>query len=155
MILKTLSLTRNARILTAALVAVIGLGAAKTARAEHTPYAQTITCYSASTNQCYALFPAVPAKKTLVVEYISSVAATQTPLSDAEFDVNNGSAFVYILHTLQYTNPNGDSTYVASQPMLYYWSAGQQPYFVMNAQAGPFEFISGAVTLTGYLEDTP
>jgi hypothetical protein len=35
--------------------------------------------------------------------------------------------------------------------MLYYWSAGEKPYFVMNAEAGSFEFMSGQVTLTGYL----
>lgn len=114
------------------------------------PYYQTAACYSASSNQCQALFPAVPANMRLVVQYINSTVDTPTALETGEFDVN-GTVFLPILHTLQGNDPSGNKIYVASQPMLYYWEAGQQPYFAMNAQAGGFMFMSGQVTLTGYL----
>jgi hypothetical protein len=114
------------------------------------PYYQTVSCYSASTNQCEAFFPAVPANMRLVVQYINSSVDTPTALQSAEFDVG-GTIFMPILHTLQGNDSAGNKIYVASQPMLYYFEAGQQPRFVDNAQAGSFTFMSGAVTLTGYL----
>jgi hypothetical protein len=114
------------------------------------PYYQTEACYNASENQCSALFPAVPANTRLVVQYINSSVDTPTALISAEFDVG-GTIFMPILHTLQGNDSGGNKIYVASQPMLYYWEAGQQPYLVMNAQAGGFQFMSGQVTLTGYL----
>lgn len=158
--LKTLALSRTRHTFTTALMAVLALGTSLTAAAqggphEGAPYFQTITCYSQTTNQCEALFPAVPAKKILVVEFIASSVATPTPLSDAEFFDTNHVAFISILHTLQSTDTTGNKVYVASQPMLYFFTAGETPYFVMNAQAGGFEFMSGSVTLTGYLIDAP
>ena len=155
MILKTHSLSSYGRIFTTALIAVLGLGASQTAAAQHvegTPYYQSAICYSATTNQCTAVFPTVPAKKMLVVKYIASNVDTATPLSVAEFDVN-GQIFIPILHTLQGPDPGGYSIYVASQPMIYFFTAGQSPNFLMFSQAGPVEFMSGQVTLTGYLVD--
>ena len=114
------------------------------------PYYQTVPCYSASSNQCQALFPAVPANMRLVVQYINSSIDTPTPFISGEFDVN-GTIFLPILHTLQGNDSAGNKIYIASQPMLYYFEAGQQPYFVENAQTGVFMFMSGSVTLTGYL----
>lgn len=113
------------------------------------PYYQTVTCYSESTNQCSAQFPVVPANKRLVVQYIASSIDTPTPLINVELVAN--ASFISILHTLQGTDASGSNIYIASQPMLYYFEAGQQPIFVMNAKAGGFEFMSGSVTLTGYL----
>jgi hypothetical protein len=113
------------------------------------PYYQTVSCYSATSNQCYALFPPVPANMRLVVEFVASDVDTPTPLSVAEFFTAGG--FVPILHTLQGNDPAGNKIYVANQPWRYYFEAGQQPYIVMNAQAGSFEFMSGSVTVTGYL----
>src|SRR5579863_1024780 len=116
MILKTHSLSSYGRIFTTALIAVLGLGASQIAAAQHvegTPYYQSAICYSATTNQCTAVFPTVPAKKMLVVKYIASNVDTATPLSVAEFDVN-GQIFVPILHTLQGPDPGGNSIYVAS-----------------------------------------
>lgn len=158
--LKTLALSRTRHIFTTALVAVMALGTSLTAAAqggphEGTPYFQSVICYSASTNQCEALFPAVPAKKILVVEFIASSIGTPTPLSDAEFFDTNHVAFITILHTLQSTDNTGNKIYVASQPMLYFFTAGETPLFAMNAQAGGFEFMSGSVTLTGHLIDAP
>jgi hypothetical protein len=114
------------------------------------PYYQSVTCYNASSNQCQALFPAVPSNMRLVVQYINSSIDTPTPLITGEFDVN-GTIFMPILFTQQGNDSAGNKIYIASQPMLYYFEAGQTPYFVMNAQAGGFEFMSGQVTLTGYL----
>jgi hypothetical protein len=116
------------------------------------PYYQTVTCYSSNSNQCTAQFSVVPANKRLVVEYIASSVDTPTALTIAEFDAA-GSIFIPILHTLQGNDPAGNKIYVASQPMLYFFEAGQAPYYVMNAQAGGFEFMSGSITLTGYLVD--
>jgi len=116
------------------------------------PYYQTAGCVSGNSNICYAVFPTVPANKRLVVEYINSSVDTPTALGLVEFDVNGG-IFMPILHTLQGNDPGGNKIYVASQPMLYYWEAGQAPLIVMIAQAGAFEFMSGQVTLTGHLVD--
>ena len=113
------------------------------------PYYQTVTCYSQSTNQCEAQFPVVPANQRLVVQYIASSVDTPTALITAEF-FQPGAIFIPILQTMQGTDSAGNKVYIASQPMLYYFEAGQAPYFVMNAQSGNFEFMSGSVTLTGY-----
>ena len=114
------------------------------------PYYQTVSCYSASSNQCTAQFPAVPANMRLVVQYINSSVDTPTALQTGEFDVG-GTIFMPILFTQQGNDSQGNKIYIASQPMLYYFEAGQAPYFVMNAQTAGFEFMSGQVTLTGYL----
>lgn len=132
---------------------ILTLGASEEARAAglaRAPYSQTETCYSASTNQCTATFPAVPAGKLLVVQYVASSVDTPTALESGEFDVD-GQAFIPMLYTLQGSDPGGNKIYVGNQAFLYYFQAGQQPYFVMNAQSGGFEFMSGQVTLTGYI----
>ena len=113
------------------------------------PYYQTVTCYSASSPQCTAQFPVVPPNKRLVVEFISSSVDTPTALSTVEFFAA-GPSFIPILHTLQGNDSQGNKIYVASQPMLYYFEAGQAPYLVMNALPGTPTFMSGGVTLTGH-----
>jgi hypothetical protein len=115
------------------------------------PYYQTQTCYSSNTNQCTVTFPAVPANKRLVVEFIASSVDTPTALQTVEFAANGN--FIPILHTQQGSDPFGNKIYVANQPMLYYYEPGQIPYLAMNATAAGFEFMSGQVTLTGYLVD--
>jgi hypothetical protein len=119
----------------------------------HNPYYQTETCFSGSSNQCAAQFPAVPSNKRLVVEYISSSVDTPTAFISGEFSAAGG--FIPILHTMQGNDVEGNKIYVASQPMLYYFEAGQIPLFVMNAQLASFTFMSGEVTLTGYYVTTP
>ena len=117
------------------------------------PYYLTVTCYSQSTNQCVAQFPQVPQNKRLVVEYIASSLDTPTALISGEFSAPGG--FVQILYTQQGNDTAGNKIYVASQPMLYYFEAGQSPLFVMNAQSAGFNFMSGEVTLTGYYVNLP
>jgi hypothetical protein len=113
------------------------------------PYYQTVGCYSSSTNQCTASFTTVPANKRLVVQFIASSIDTPTALQTGEFFAN-GPAFIPILYTQQASDPAGNKIYIADQPMLYYFEAGQSPYFVMNAASANFTFMSGSVTLTGY-----
>lgn len=118
------------------------------------PYYQTVTCYSASSPQCTAQFPVVPPNKRLVVQFISSSVDTPTALSTVEFFAT-GPSFIPILHTQQGLDSVGNKIYIASQPMLYYFEAGQAPYLVMNALPGGFTFMSGQITLTGYYVNTP
>jgi hypothetical protein len=146
----SISTRTRRRVLAGLLVALFVPVAGRAAAAKATPYAQTVTCYSASTNQCTALFPAVPANMQLVVQFVASSVATPTALASLEFDVV-GIGFIPILHTLQGNDSSGNKIYVASQPFTYYFAAGQQPYIDMNAQPGSFEFMSGQITLTGYL----
>jgi len=117
------------------------------------PYYQTVNCVSQTTNQCLAQFSTVPPNKRLVVEYIASSVDTPTAFVSGEFSAPAG--FISILHTQQGNDPAGNKIYVASQPMLYYFEAGQTPFFVMNAQAGSFTFMSGEVTLTGHYVNVP
>jgi hypothetical protein len=117
------------------------------------PYYQTASCVS-NTSQCAAQFPQVPPNKRLVVQYFESSVDTPTALSDGEFETPNVN-FLPILYTLQGNDPTGNKIYVSSQPMLYYFEAGQAPFFVMNAQTGGFNFMSGEVTLTGYYVNVP
>jgi hypothetical protein len=81
---------------------------------------------------------------------VASSVDTPTALVSVEFDVG-GVGFIPILNTLQGNDAAGNKIYVANQPFTYYFAAGQQPYIAMNALAGSFEFMSGQVTLTGYL----
>ena len=115
------------------------------------PYQQQVTCYSANTNQCVAIFPEVPMNKRLVVQYISSSLDTPTPLVNVEF--STGTAIFPILHTMQGNDASGNKIYVASQPMLYTFEAGQRPFVVMNTAAGAFTFVSGGIMLSGHYVD--
>ena len=118
------------------------------------PYYQTAQCVSQNTGQCIAQFPAVPANKRLVVQYFESSVDTPTSFITGEFETAGGN-FLPILYTQQGNDPAGSKIYVSSQPMLYYFEAGQAPFFVMNAQSGGFNFMSGEVTLTGYYVNLP
>jgi hypothetical protein len=115
------------------------------------PYYQTQNCFSSSTNQCTVAFPVVPPNKRLVVEFIASSVDTPTALQTVEFAANGN--FIPILHTQQGNDSSGNKIYVANQPMLYYYEPGQVPYLAMSAATAGFEFMSGQVTLTGYLVD--
>ena len=116
------------------------------------PYYKSVTCYSASSNQCAAQFPVVPANKRLVVQQFFGSVDTPTSLSVGEF-VQGDSILIPILFTYQGPDPANNKIYVANQPILYYFEAGQAPSFSMNAASGPFVFMSGSVTLTGYMVD--
>jgi hypothetical protein len=113
------------------------------------PYIQTLPCYTQTTNQCAAFFPAVPAGMTLVIEHISVSADTPTALVSADVYGNGPIQAVYM--PLQGTDSEGNNVYVTSQPYLSYYTAGQTPSVAINTKSAGFMFISGAVTFTGYL----
>jgi hypothetical protein len=113
------------------------------------PYTAFLPCYSQTTNSCTAFFPAVPAGMRLVVEFISSSVDTPTSLSNVDFYGNGAQASP--LFTLQGNDAAGNKIYIANQPMLAYFEAGQTPSVAVFAQSANFEFVSGSVTLTGHL----
>jgi hypothetical protein len=112
------------------------------------PYTALLPCYSASTNSCTAFFPAVPANTELVIEHISMSVDTPTALSNVDFYGNAAQASPLL--TLQGADSAGNSIYIANQPLLAYFSAGQTPSIAVFAKSAAFEFVSGSVTLTGY-----
>ena len=113
------------------------------------PYTGSLACYSASTNSCSAFFPAVPANMELVVQHISMSVDTPTPLSNVDFYGNGAQASPLL--TLQGNDSAGNSIYIGNQPLLAYFSAGQTPSLAVFTKSANFEFVSGSVTLTGYL----
>jgi len=113
------------------------------------PYTGSLACYSASTNSCSAFFPAVPANMELVVEHISMSVDTPTPLQSVDFYGNGVQANPLL--TVQGNDSAGNTIYVANQPLLAYFSAGQAPSVAVFTKQASFEFVSGSVTLTGYL----
>lgn len=152
----TLALPQAAHAVAAALVQVTNTAANPVINQNvdspgRSPYVQSAACSSSSSNTCFATFPAVPANKRLVVQYIASSVNTPTPLLVADFVPPGGN--VPVVHTLQSTDGQGNYYYVASQPCLYFLEAGQQPLFNMSAQAGGVESLNGNVTVTGYLVD--
>jgi hypothetical protein len=113
------------------------------------PYTAFLPCYSANTNSCTAFFPAVPANMELVVEHISMSVDTPTALANVDFYGNGAQASPLL--TVQGKDASGNTIYIGNQPLLAYFSAGQTPSVAVFANAGSFEFVSGSVTLTGYL----
>ena len=113
------------------------------------PYLQFLPCYSQTTNSCTAFFPAVPVGMRLVVEHVSMSIDTPTPLSNV--DIYGNGAQASPLLTVQGQDPSGNSIYIANQPLLTYYEAGQTPSIAVFAKTGPFVFVSGSVELTGYL----
>lgn len=114
------------------------------------PYYQQVTCYNASLSSCSAFFPAVPSGMRLVVEHINMSLDTGTAFSHADIS-GNGALIQTALMELQGKDAAGNSIYVANQPFLTYYEAGQTPSVSMFSQSGSFEFMSGSATLTGYL----
>lgn len=113
-------------------------------------YTAFLPCFSQTTNTCTTFFPAVPAGMRLVVQFISASVDTPTNLSYVYF-YGNGAAQASPLFTMQGNDQAGKKVYIANQPMLAYFEAGQTPSIAMFAQTGSLESMSGAVTLTGYL----
>jgi hypothetical protein len=114
------------------------------------PYIQSVVCYNASANNCSAFFPAVPAGMRLVVEHVNMSIDTPTALSSVDLS-GNQSIIEYLFLQLAGTDQVGNSIYIANQPMLTYYEAGQTPIISAFTHSGGFEFVSGGVTLTGYL----
>lgn len=114
------------------------------------PYYQTVTCYNDNGNTCQAYFPQVPPHMRLVVEHINALLDTPTPLSLVDIS-GNGTIIQNPLLTLQGQDSEGNSFYIANQPFLTYFEAAQEPSVYMISQTAAFQFMSGQVTLSGYL----
>ena len=103
------------------------------------PYQADSSCIPAPMNtSCGALFPAVPAGKRLVIEYVNA----DTPSGSAAALVNTSTNADYPLPTFLRFNPS----YGISAPVLIYVEAGQQ--VKLNS--------TGTVTsahITGYVVD--
>jgi hypothetical protein len=114
------------------------------------PYIQSITCFTATLNNCTAFFPPVPAGMRLVVEHINISVDTPTALSNVDLS-GNASIIEYPFLQQQGTDLGGNMIYIANQLMLTYYEAGQTPEISIFTKAGGFQFISSGITLTGYL----
>jgi hypothetical protein len=114
------------------------------------PYVESVVCYQAGSNSCYAFFPAVPANTRLVVEHANASLDTGSAFSHMDIS-GNGVIIEQLLLELQGQDPAGNKIYVANQPFLMYYEAGQTPTVSMFSKAGGSQFMSGQVTLTGYL----
>jgi hypothetical protein len=114
------------------------------------PYIQYQSCYAPALNTCTAFFPPVPTGMRLVVEHINMAVATATPLTSVDF-TGNGVIFGYPFLQVQGIDPSGNTIYVANQPLLTYFEAGQTPAVGIYTKAAGYEFVSSNITLTGYL----
>lgn len=114
------------------------------------PYIQSLSCYQLNSNVCNAFFPPVPAGMRLVVEHINLSLDSPTKFSHADLS-GNGMIIENPFLQLQGPDPAGNNIYIGNEPMLIYYEAGQTPILQMNSATGSFEFMSGTVTLTGYL----
>ncbi len=113
------------------------------------PYIQNVTCYSASANTCTVFLPAVPAGMRLVVEHLN--VSMDTPTALISVDISGNGTIMFPFMQKMSSDSAGNSIYVANQPFLSYYEAGQTPEVSMFAAAGGFTFVSGNVTFTGYL----
>jgi hypothetical protein len=115
------------------------------------PYMQTLACYSSTLSQCQVFFPVVPPNKRLVIEHVNASVDSPTALSVVDFSGNG--TIQHVLMQLQGQDSAGNNIYVANQPFLTYFEAGQQPSYAVFAKTGAFQFVSAGMTITGYLVD--
>jgi hypothetical protein len=116
-----------------------------------TPFTQHLNCDNTGSTGCQAFFSAVPANKRLVIEHVNGAVQTASNLSNVAF----GSALAtlqFIPFQLQST-AGADNIYIANQPLLAYFEAGQAPFYFVIIQPGATEFINGQLTITGYSVD--
>jgi hypothetical protein len=114
------------------------------------PYIQSVNCFTSTQNSCTVFFPAVPAGMRLVVEHVNMSVDTPTPLANVDIS-GNGPIIENPFLQVQGNDPAGNTIYIANQPFLTYYEAGQTPAISIFAKAGGFQFISSGITLTGYL----
>ena len=116
------------------------------------PYLQTVSCLTNTSNECTVSFPAVPANKRLVVEHVNVAVETVTPLSNVAL---SGNSFTSLFPFLQLQSQGGPVGffYIANQPLLTYYEAGQSPQLDVAANAGTSETVASSATLSGYLVD--
>jgi hypothetical protein len=85
------------------------------------------------------------------LEHIKVTLYTAIPVSHVDiYSPGAGSTESPIL-TLQGQDYVGNNIYVANEPFLTYYEAGQTPTSAIYVQPGNNEYIAGHVTLTGYL----
>jgi hypothetical protein len=114
------------------------------------PYLQQSAC-SQDSIECTITFPAVPANTRLVVEHVNVIVNSATPL--AAVYIYQPEYAMSPLLTLQGKDGSGNNIYVANQPFLTYYSAGQTPIASVDAQfaqSGGY-YVGAVITLTGYL----
>jgi hypothetical protein len=116
-----------------------------------TPYAQTSSCSKPATTVCVAIFPAVPPGKRLVVEHVNGLVVAPAGLLYITDLVGYLGLNHYISLQVQGVNPAGDSIYIANQPLLTYYEAGQTPNWDVNISSPADMTIQ--LTITGYLVD--
>jgi hypothetical protein len=115
------------------------------------PYGQTAACNTTGSTVCAAIFPAIPANKRVVIEHVNGYVRTPGNLLFLAVLDGNNPLVHYIFFQVQGTDQSNNSIYIANQPTLTYFEAGQTPNFVVNINSAAA--ISGQLTITGYLVD--
>jgi hypothetical protein len=107
------------------------------------------------TSQCAASFPAVPANRRFVVEYINGdLAVMHTQFSGAFLEVPSvGPSFIFLASHFELTNANNYDLYSVSMPVVLYYEAGQMPVVHIHASSLGNDPALGSLTLSGYLVD--
>ncbi len=101
------------------------------------PYIQTLNCANPTGPQCEANFPAVPANMRLVVEHVNVWVGTATALQQVVITGNN--TFEYPFLQQQGADLGGNIIYVANQPLLTYFEAGETPAYTVYTQPGSIQ----------------
>jgi hypothetical protein len=118
------------------------------------PYTQFAFCSDPLSGSCTASFSAVPSNKRLVIEHVNlfvDMQSSSSLLSNVLFGDNFGAP-LYIFGQLQSSNISEGNIYVANQPLLAYFEAGQTPFFGAAAQSTGSPILA-RLWITGYLVD--
>jgi hypothetical protein len=116
-----------------------------------TPYGQTASCSTPGSTVCTAIFPVVPANKRVVIEHVSGYVRTAANLLYLAVLDGNNPLLHFIFFQVQGSDQSNNSIYIANQPTLTYFEAGQTPNFVVNLKSSAA--ITTQLTITGYLVD--
>jgi hypothetical protein len=120
------------------------------------PYIVSATCFSRPfSGVCMASFPAVPANRRLVVEYVNGqLDADHGLFSSAYLSVPSASSFPIRLASHVESFDDFRDLYSISMPVVFYYEAGQMPVVSVQATVlaeNPLR--GGSFTLSGYLVD--
>ncbi len=99
---------------------------------------------------CQIAFPAVPAGKRLVVTYASATYSLNAGATEAIVEIGNG-----LFSTMDLPAPVnvGNSRYLASGPVTYYFEAGETPYIFITGSS-VITSDTGHASIIGYLVPT-
>ena len=123
------------------------------------PYGRQVTGNAVNTSSCDAIFPAVPANKLLVVEYVNGAINPVSGIGIDEVFMNTqaGSNALRLSARLEAAASLGSGAkYSLNQPIIAYFDSAHQPPLVAAQLVGAISAGSNAVctfTLTGYLVD--